>query len=161
MGAAMGFYQPVTYVGTFFVGAAGFLLAFEQRHLRQRGGGRGVRTELFQGGLDLGWAIGKIGELRVGYDGGRARFNRRIGSPSLPDVDADTGAIIARVTFDQLDKIADLTAASTPARSTPRRWRASARPSPSTSSRLGVYIPKTFGRRSPGLVGPWSYAQIP
>ena len=105
IGARTEFYQPVTYGGTFFV-APRFLASRTHREIfvNEEDVAR-YRTDALHGGVDLGMAIGKVGELRVGYDRGRVRFERRIGIPALPDFDADTGAVLARVFFDQLDKI--------------------------------------------------------
>jgi NTE family protein len=106
LGAATEFYQPLSYGGPFFAAPR---VAFTRQNADYFVNDEAVaqyQTQRFHGGVDLGWAIGKVGEARVGYDGGHLKFEKRIGSPVLPNADVDTGAIIARVTFDQLDKIA-------------------------------------------------------
>lgn len=106
------------------------------------------RTERFHGGIDLGMAIGKIGELRVGYDRGSVRFEKRIGSPVLPDADADTGALVARVTFDQLDKISfPRSGFYAHAEYTGSREGLGATV-PFDKLEVGAYFPKTFGKQT-------------
>jgi NTE family protein len=57
------------------------------------------------GGLDVGYAFGDSGELRLGYEGGYDRFSRQIGNPdTLPTVSGTTGDV--RLQY-QLDKLND------------------------------------------------------
>jgi NTE family protein len=148
MGAATELYQPVTYSGTFFVAPRVLFSRSNRDIFVNELAVAKYRTERFHGGIDLGWAIGKVGELRVGYDGGRVRFERRIGSPALPDADADTGAIVAQVTFDQLDKIAfPRNGFYAHAEYTGSRESLGATV-PFDRLEAGAFIPKTFGKQT-------------
>jgi NTE family protein len=148
IGAGMEFYQPVTYRGTFFVAPRITFSRSNKDIFLDEEPVAEYRTQLFHGGVDLGWAIGKIGELRVGYDRGRVHFDRRIGSPVLPDLDADTGAIVARTTFDQLDKIAfSHSGFYAHAEYTGSRESLGATV-PFDKLQAGVFIPKTFGKQT-------------
>jgi NTE family protein len=56
------------------------------------------------GGLDVGYAFGDSGELRLGYEGGYDRFSRQIGNPdTLPTVSGTTGDIRLQYQLDRLD----------------------------------------------------------
>lgn len=105
IGIGTEFYQPLSYSGPFFAAPRVFYTRQTADYFLNDQAVAEYRKDYFHGGLDLGMAIGRVGELRVGYDGGHLRFVKRIGSPFLPDLSLDTGAIIARVTFDELDKI--------------------------------------------------------
>ena len=148
LGAGMEFYQPVTYVGTFFVAPRVLFSRSNRNIFVNEEAVAEYRTELFHGGVDLGMAIGKVGELRVGYDGGRVRLDRRIGSPVLPDVDANTGAIVAQVSFDTLDKIA-FPHSGFYAHAEYKGSRESLGATvPFDKIEAGAYIPKTFGKQT-------------
>ncbi len=105
IGIGTEFYQPLSYSAPFFAAPRVAYSRQSADYFLDDQAVANYRTEYFHGGLDLGMAIGKVGELRVGYDGGHLKFEKRLGSPVLPDSDEDTGAIIARASFDQLDKI--------------------------------------------------------
>jgi len=54
-------------------------------------------------GLDLGAAIGLFGEFRIGAYRGTGRSRVKVGDPSLPNNEFDTGGILTRLRFDTLD----------------------------------------------------------
>ncbi len=54
-------------------------------------------------GFDLGWELGKYGQFRVGVERGQAQGETRVGDPNLPEIDAETGAAVARFVVDRLD----------------------------------------------------------
>lgn len=56
------------------------------------------------GGLDLGYAVGRTGELRLGYEGGYQHLSPQIGNDAeLPTVSGATGDIKLQYSFDRLD----------------------------------------------------------
>ena len=55
------------------------------------------------GGIDVGYQFGNIGELRVGYEGGYASYQRQIGPTQLPSVSGSYGAARLRYQLDRLD----------------------------------------------------------
>ena len=60
------------------------------------------RTAL--GGLDLGYAFGRTGELRLGYEGGYQRLSPQIGNvKELPTVSGGTGDVRLQYTFQTVD----------------------------------------------------------
>lgn len=54
-------------------------------------------------GIDLGAEIGSFGELRLGAYRGIGEARVKVGDPSLPNVDFDTGGFIASLRIDTLD----------------------------------------------------------
>ncbi len=54
-------------------------------------------------GLDFGRELGRIGEFRVGVFRGGGEARVKVGDPSLPNVDFETGGAFARLRFDTLD----------------------------------------------------------
>ncbi len=99
------FYQPLDLAGRFFVAPRAFAgerlwdIFFEgdrvaQYQVRQSGAG-----------LDLGTVLDRWGELRFGYVRGTANASPSIAFPGLPDFQYDTGAIRARLIYDQLDNV--------------------------------------------------------
>jgi NTE family protein len=57
------------------------------------------------GGLDFGYAFGRTGELRLGYEGGYAHLSPQIGnSQVLPTVDGGTGDVRLQYSFTTLDE---------------------------------------------------------
>jgi len=55
--------------------------------------------------LDAGYALGRLGELRLGFLRDRSRFSEAIGSPTLGDASADRAGGIFLARFDQLDNV--------------------------------------------------------
>ncbi len=58
----------------------------------------------YSGGLDVGYALGEYGELRIGVVRGRTKADRRIGDPlTYYDVSTGDGGYLAQFKLDQLD----------------------------------------------------------
>jgi NTE family protein len=55
------------------------------------------------GGLDVGYAINRFSELRLGYQVGYLKASRWVGSPLLPSVSGRTGLTRIRYAMDRLD----------------------------------------------------------
>ena len=63
------------------------------------------RKRVALGGLDVGYAFGKTGELRFGYEGGYERLKPQIGSTAeLPTVAGPTGDVRVQYILDTLDQ---------------------------------------------------------
>jgi NTE family protein len=62
------------------------------------------RNRTVLGGLDVGYAFGRTGELRLGYEGGYQRLSPQIGnSQELPTVSGATGDVRLKYQFNTLD----------------------------------------------------------
>jgi NTE family protein len=55
------------------------------------------------GGLDFGRELGRVGEFRVGVFRGVGEARVKVGDPSIPNIDFNTGGAFARLRFDTLD----------------------------------------------------------
>lgn len=62
-----------------------------------------LRLSEAEGGFDFGRELGRIGEFRVGVFRGFGEARVKVGDPSLPNIDFDTGGAFARLRFDTLD----------------------------------------------------------
>lgn len=62
-----------------------------------------VREALF--GLDVGRQLGNWGEFRVGVRRGAGKARVRVGDPTLPDAEFDTGEFFTRFAVDQIDNV--------------------------------------------------------
>ena len=62
------------------------------------------RNRLVLGGLDLGYAFGRTGELRLGYEGGYQHLSPQIGNEAeLPTVSGATGDVNLQYSLDRLN----------------------------------------------------------
>ena len=62
------------------------------------------RNRLALGGLDLGYAFGRTGELRLGYEGGYQHLSPQIGNEAeLPTVSGATGDVNLKYSLDRRD----------------------------------------------------------
>jgi len=61
------------------------------------------RLDSFSAGVDVGYAINRFSELRIGYEGSHLIFSRQVGSPVLPDLDGLRSGVRARYVLDKLD----------------------------------------------------------
>ena len=63
------------------------------------------RNHLAIGGLDLGYAFGRTGELRLGYEGGYQKLSPNFGTVAqLPTLSGVTGDVRLQYVFDTLDE---------------------------------------------------------
>ena len=63
------------------------------------------RNRLLGGGLDLGYAFGRTGELRLGYEGGYQHLSPQIGNVAeLPTVSGATGDVKLQYSLNKLDE---------------------------------------------------------
>ena len=105
LGISSVFYQPVESTGTLSIAPS----VFAGRHLLSIYAGKDRIAQYlvsrFQGGADLVADFGTWGELRAGYRGGPASATRKIGDPTLPDVDVSYGGFEAKFLVDQADDV--------------------------------------------------------
>ena len=62
-----------------------------------------LRLSEAAGGLDFGRELGRVGEFRVGVFRGTGEARVKVGDPSIPNIDFNTGGAFARLRFDTLD----------------------------------------------------------
>lgn len=97
------FYQPLSADSRFFVAPR---IALEQRNFNAFVDEAAVarfRVSKVEIGLDVGRELGRWGELRIGVQRGIGEARLKVGDPSLPNIDFDTGGLFARFGFDTLD----------------------------------------------------------
>jgi NTE family protein len=97
------YYHPLTRTSRWFVapgihaGRSPLNLYFENTVLAE------YKINQFDGTFDLGYAIDRFSEFRLGYDVGYLKASRWVGSPILPSVSGRTGTTRARYGLDRLD----------------------------------------------------------
>jgi NTE family protein len=62
-----------------------------------------LRLSEAAGGLDFGRELGRVGEFRLGVFRGTGEARVKVGDPSIPNIDFNTGGAFARLRFDTLD----------------------------------------------------------
>ena len=97
------FYQPLSFDSRFFVAPR---LEFRQSNMNAFSSSdataryRITESEL---GLDIGRELGTIGEFRIGAYRGGGNSRLKVGDPSLPNSDFETGGAFASLRFDSMD----------------------------------------------------------
>ena len=97
------FYQPLSFDSRYFVAPH---VDLEQENFNAFVDETNVaryRTSEAAIGLDVGRELGRWGELRLGVFRGSGDARVRVGDPSLPNFDFDTGGAFARFRVDTLD----------------------------------------------------------
>ncbi|MBT8093125.1 MAG: patatin-like phospholipase family protein [Gammaproteobacteria bacterium] len=97
------FYQPLSFDSRWFIAprlqlGQSNLNAFLQDDTIAR-----LRLTEGETGVDFGRELGTIGEFRVGMFRGLGEARVKVGDPSLPNVDFETGGLFANLRFDSLD----------------------------------------------------------
>ena len=97
------FYQPLSFDSRLFIApridlSQSNINAFSMDDTIAR-----LRLSEAEAGLDFGRELGRIGEFRVGVFGGLGEARVKVGDPTLPNIDFDTGGAFARLRFDTLD----------------------------------------------------------
>ncbi|MGE5346936.1 MAG: patatin-like phospholipase family protein [Acidithiobacillales bacterium] len=102
------FFQPLGYTSDFFIAPRGSFFQYPvdifDNQKNQRVATYRVRRSL--GGLDLGYDVSTVAELRAGLQWGHGNATLRTGSADLPDLDVATAAVVGRLRVDQLDDAA-------------------------------------------------------
>jgi NTE family protein len=94
------FYQPLSAGSPFFIAPR---VDLDQRNINIFAGEDAIgryRISEYELGADVGAQIGKIGEFRVGAYNGSGNARVKIGAPDLPNIEFDTGGVLARLRFD-------------------------------------------------------------
>ncbi len=97
------FYLPISANSRFFLAPRAVL---EQRNFNAFTGNDAVaryRISEAEIGLDVGRQLGRWGEIRFGVQRGIGDARVKVGDPSLPNIDFDTGGLFARFRVDTLD----------------------------------------------------------
>ena len=97
------FYQPLSFDARYFV-APRFDL--RQANLRTFAGDTRIaryRIGEVEVGIDAGRELGRWGEIRFGAFRGTGNATLKVGDPSLPNFDFETGGLFARFAVDTLD----------------------------------------------------------
>jgi NTE family protein len=97
------FYQPISAGSQFFIAPRAL---FEERNFNAFSGTAAVaryRVSEAEIGLDFGRELGRWGELRFGVQRGIGEARPKVGDPSLPNIDFDSGGFFARFRIDTLD----------------------------------------------------------
>ncbi|MDH3621080.1 MAG: patatin-like phospholipase family protein [Gammaproteobacteria bacterium] len=97
------FYQPLSFDSRLFIAPR---INIEQSNINafvDTSTVARVRLSEAEAGLDFGRELGRVGELRVGLFRGLGEARVKIGDPSLPNVDFNTGGAFARLRFDTFD----------------------------------------------------------
>jgi NTE family protein len=98
------FYQPLSFDSRFFVAPR---LDFRQSNMNTFSSNNAIaryRITESELGLDIGRELGTIGEFRIGVYRGGGNTRLKVGDPSLPNSDFETGGAFARLRFDSMDK---------------------------------------------------------
>jgi NTE family protein len=99
------FWQPLDYSSRYFL-APQVLLEVRNVPLLQ-GQTRIAEYRVRSGelGLDVGREFGNWGELRLGVRRGEGKARVRVGDPTLPEQQFDTGEFFARFAYDEVDNL--------------------------------------------------------
>ena len=101
--ASAEYYHPLTPMSRWFI-APRFLASRSPINLYSKDALLAeYRVSQVNGGFDLGYAIDRFSEFRIGYQTGYLDAGRRIGAPLLPSVAGRTGATRIRYAADHLD----------------------------------------------------------
>jgi NTE family protein len=97
------FYQPFQAGSAFFVAPR---IDLGQRNFNTFDNEDAIaryRISESEAGLDFGAELGSIGELRLGAYRGFGKARVKVGDPAIPNVEFDTGGVLARLRFDTRD----------------------------------------------------------
>ena len=98
------FYQPLSFDSRFFVAPQ---LSLQQSNLNAFISSDSVaryRVSESELRLDVGRELGTVGEFRIGAYRGGGNARVKVGDPSLPNIDFETGGAFASFRFDSMDK---------------------------------------------------------
>jgi NTE family protein len=99
------FYQPLDFNGNWFVAP---YLRYYHQDVEVFAGAQQLaeyRVRVVEGGGDIGYELGRLGELRFGLVSGRATGDLRVGEAELADIEIERVGWLGRAIIDQLDNI--------------------------------------------------------
>jgi NTE family protein len=97
------FYQPLSFDSRLFISPH---LTVEQSNINAFAAESTIarlRLSEAETGIDLGRELGRVGEFRIGVFRGLGEARVKVGDPSLPNIDFNTGGAFARLRFDSFD----------------------------------------------------------
>ncbi|MDH3612273.1 MAG: patatin-like phospholipase family protein [Gammaproteobacteria bacterium] len=97
------FYQPFGSAARFFVAPRIDLRQFNINAFVADDAIARYRVSATELGLDFGAEIASFGEFRIGTFHGTGRGRVKVGDPSIPNIDFDTGGTLTRLRFDTRD----------------------------------------------------------
>jgi NTE family protein len=97
------FYQPLRFDSRVFVAPALILQTSNRNAFIMDDAAARFRFTEAIGQIDVGAEIGTAGEFRVGLYRGVGEARVKIGDPSIPDFDFDSGGMLTRLRFDTFD----------------------------------------------------------
>jgi NTE family protein len=98
------YYRPFSPVSHWFVAPRAGFYGSEYNIYSRNDLVAGYRRREAGGGLDVGYEVGRIAEVRLGYEGGEERLSRQIGMPILPTVSGATGNTRLQFLLNTLDQ---------------------------------------------------------
>jgi len=99
------FWQPLDYSSRYFIAPQVLLEVRNVPLLQDQTRVAEYRVRSGELGLDVGREFGNWGELRVGVRRGEGKARVRVGDPTLPEQQFDTGEFFARFAYDELDNL--------------------------------------------------------
>jgi NTE family protein len=97
------FYQPLSFDSRWFVAPRVEMAQSNINLFAQDETIALLRVSEAETGLDFGRELGTLGEFRLGAYRGVGEARIKVGDPSLPNIDFDTGGVFAALRFDTLD----------------------------------------------------------
>jgi NTE family protein len=99
------FYQPTDFKGRFFVSPTVSFTRLPRDLFVEDVNVARIRTDEFAGALDLGYSLGRYGEVRLGAVAGHTNYKTEIFSGQPTSGAASTAALRLRAVFDQTDSV--------------------------------------------------------
>ena len=99
------FYQPLSFDSRWFIAPH---VVLEQSNINAFAADTTIarlRLSEAEAGIDMGRELGRVGEFRVGVFRGLGEARVKVGDPSLPNIDFNSGGAFARLRFDSVDNI--------------------------------------------------------
>ncbi len=97
------FYQPLRFDSRVFIAPRFSIRQTNQNAFIMNDAAARLRISEALLQLDVGAEIGRVGEFRVGVYRGTGEARVKIGDPSLPNIDFESGGLLTRLRFDTFD----------------------------------------------------------
>jgi NTE family protein len=99
------FYQPLEYSRTLFLAPSLYWESHDEYIFEDSFQVGSFRADSWGGQVDLGLNLGRWAELRGGIQRGRVHSRPRSGTPGVPELWENTGALVFGLGFDHLDDL--------------------------------------------------------